>query len=169
MSICPRLGVEVPELTARVARASNPSGTTAMWVRDRLDGRWDDEDFADWYPRDRRPGIRDQRPPAAFQDYLGQHGHDGVCALAWIQKAIMPVACGLWVDTSIARSLVSAGVGGMSSALGSGRLRSRVPLSDLNRHRRLFRLSLAASGPGRRSDRGHDRHRRLRSSLKVII
>ena len=38
MSIRPRLGVEVPELTARVARASNPSGTTAMWVRDRLDG-----------------------------------------------------------------------------------------------------------------------------------
>ena len=38
MSIRPRLGAEVPELTARVARASNPAGTTAMWVRDRLDG-----------------------------------------------------------------------------------------------------------------------------------
>ena len=38
MSVRPRLGVEVPELTARVARASNPAGTTAMWVRDRLDG-----------------------------------------------------------------------------------------------------------------------------------
>ena len=38
MSIRPRLGVEVPELTARVARAGNPAGTTAMWVRDRLDG-----------------------------------------------------------------------------------------------------------------------------------
>ena len=57
MSICPRLGVEVPELTARVARASNPAGTRAMWVRDRLDGLWDDEDFAGWYPRDGRPGI----------------------------------------------------------------------------------------------------------------
>jgi transposase len=57
MSIRPRLGVEVPELTAQVARASNPSGTTAMWVRDRLDGLWDDEDFAGWYPRDGRPGI----------------------------------------------------------------------------------------------------------------
>jgi transposase len=57
MSICPRLGVEVPELTARVARASNPAGTTAMWVRDRLDGLWADEDFAGWYPRDGRPGI----------------------------------------------------------------------------------------------------------------
>src|SRR5580704_13696711 len=57
MSICPRLGVEVPELTAQVARASNPAGTTAMWVRDRLDGLWEDEDFAGWYPRDGRPGI----------------------------------------------------------------------------------------------------------------
>jgi transposase len=57
MSIRPRLGVEVPELTARMARASNPAGTTAMWVRDRLDGLWDDEDFAAWYPRDGRPGI----------------------------------------------------------------------------------------------------------------
>ena len=57
MSIRPRLGVEVPELTAQVARASNPAGTTAMWVRDRLDGLWADEDFAGWYPRDGRPGI----------------------------------------------------------------------------------------------------------------
>ena len=57
MSIRPRLGVEVPELTARVARASNPAGTTAMWVRDRLDGLWEDEDFAGWYPRDGRPGT----------------------------------------------------------------------------------------------------------------
>jgi hypothetical protein len=44
-------------MTARMARASNPAGTTAMWVRDRLDGLWDDEDFAGWYPRDGRPGI----------------------------------------------------------------------------------------------------------------
>jgi transposase len=28
-----------------------------MWVRDRLDGLWEDEDFAGWYPRDGRPGI----------------------------------------------------------------------------------------------------------------
>lgn len=28
-----------------------------MWVRDRLDGLWTDEDFAGWYPRDGRPGI----------------------------------------------------------------------------------------------------------------
>ncbi|MFJ9530802.1 IS1182 family transposase [Streptomyces cyaneofuscatus] len=29
----------------------------AIWVRDRLDGLWCDEDFADWYPRDGRPGL----------------------------------------------------------------------------------------------------------------
>ena len=57
MSIRLRLGVEVPELTAQVARASNPAGTTAMWVRDRLEGLWEDEDFAGWYPRDGRPGT----------------------------------------------------------------------------------------------------------------
>ena len=57
MSIRPRLGVEVPELTARVARASNPAGTTAMWVRDRLDGLWEDEDF-DGIPG---TGVRDSR------------------------------------------------------------------------------------------------------------
>ena len=44
-------------MTAQVARASNPGGTTAMWVRDRLDGLWCDEDFVGWYPRDGRPGL----------------------------------------------------------------------------------------------------------------
>ncbi|MCX5339356.1 transposase [Streptomyces atratus] len=44
-------------MTAQIARASNPAGTTAMWVRDRLDGLWSDEDFAGWYPRDGRPGL----------------------------------------------------------------------------------------------------------------
>jgi transposase len=48
---------EVPELTARMARASNPEGTTAMWVRDRLEGLWGDEDFAHWYSRNGRPGL----------------------------------------------------------------------------------------------------------------
>src|SRR5690348_5893597 len=28
-----------------------------MWVRDRLDGLWCDEDFAGWYPRDGRRGL----------------------------------------------------------------------------------------------------------------
>ncbi|WP_206061936.1 IS1182 family transposase [Nonomuraea basaltis] len=57
MSVRPLCGVEVPALTARMARASNPQGTTAMWVRDHLDGLWRDEDFASWYPRDGRPGL----------------------------------------------------------------------------------------------------------------
>jgi transposase len=57
VSVRPRIGAEVPELTARVARASNPGGTTAMWVRDRLDGLWRDEDFQAWYPRDGSPGL----------------------------------------------------------------------------------------------------------------
>ncbi|MER5363338.1 IS1182 family transposase [Streptomyces sp. NPDC002785] len=57
MSLRPRSGEQVPPLTARIARASNPDGTTAIWVRDRLDGLWRDEDFTDWYPRDGRPGL----------------------------------------------------------------------------------------------------------------
>lgn len=57
LSLRPRSGEHVPSLTARIARASNPVGTTAIWVRDRLDGLWCDEDFADWYPRDGRPGL----------------------------------------------------------------------------------------------------------------
>ncbi|MEU9602520.1 transposase [Streptomyces sp. NPDC048109] len=57
MSLRPRSGEQVPSLTAQVARASNAGGTTAIWVRDRLDGLWCDEDFADWYPRDGRPGL----------------------------------------------------------------------------------------------------------------
>ncbi|WP_405590060.1 transposase [Streptomyces sp. NBC_01190] len=47
----PRSGEQVPSLTARA------SGTTAMWVRDRLDGLRCDGDFADRYPRDGRPGL----------------------------------------------------------------------------------------------------------------
>ncbi|MET7304945.1 transposase [Embleya sp. NPDC005575] len=57
MSLRPRSGEQVPPLTAQIARASNPGGTTAIWVRDRLDGLWCDEDFAGWYPRDGRPGL----------------------------------------------------------------------------------------------------------------
>ena len=53
----PALGAGVPELTARVARASNPAGTTAMWVRDRLNGLWEDEDFAGWDPGGRASGT----------------------------------------------------------------------------------------------------------------
>ncbi|WP_257895387.1 hypothetical protein [Streptomyces anulatus] len=34
-------------------------------MRDRLDGLWCDEDFADWYPRDGRPGL----PPAQLATF----------------------------------------------------------------------------------------------------
>ncbi|RDV53681.1 hypothetical protein DDV98_01920 [Streptomyces sp. IB2014 011-12] len=34
-------GEQVPSPTAQIARASNPGGTTAVWVRDRLDGGHD--------------------------------------------------------------------------------------------------------------------------------
>jgi hypothetical protein len=78
-----RLGVEVPELTARVARASNPAGTTAMWVRDRLDGLRDDEDFAGWYPRDGRPGISPAQlaTVSVLQFLLGQPDRDAAEAV----------------------------------------------------------------------------------------
>ena len=56
MPVRPRLGAGVPALTAQAARAGNPAGTTAMRVRDRLDGLRDDEDFAGWYPRGRAAG-----------------------------------------------------------------------------------------------------------------
>lgn len=52
----PHSGAEIPPLTARVDRAANPKGTTAMWIRDRCDVLWSDEDFTAWYPRDGRPG-----------------------------------------------------------------------------------------------------------------
>lgn len=50
-------GRVIPPLTVRMARASNPRGTAAMWVRDRLDGLFTDDDFADWYPVDGRRGL----------------------------------------------------------------------------------------------------------------
>ncbi|MGW4914248.1 transposase [Streptomyces sp. NPDC004270] len=57
MSLQPRPGAEIPALTVRVARAGNPHGTAAMWIRDVLDGLFSDEDFTAWYPRDGRPGL----------------------------------------------------------------------------------------------------------------
>ncbi|MGW0695959.1 transposase [Streptomyces sp. NPDC002738] len=57
MSLQPRPEAEIPALTVRVARASNPHGTAEMWIRDRLDGLFSDEDFTAWYPRDGRPGL----------------------------------------------------------------------------------------------------------------
>lgn len=57
VSLQPHSGAEIPPLAARVARAASPRGISAMWIRDRLDGLWSDEDFTAWYPRDGRPGL----------------------------------------------------------------------------------------------------------------
>ncbi|WP_371656780.1 MULTISPECIES: transposase [unclassified Streptomyces] len=50
-------GRRIPAETVRVARASNPGGTPAMWMRDRLDEVFVDDDFADWFPADGRRGL----------------------------------------------------------------------------------------------------------------
>jgi hypothetical protein len=55
-------GRVVAPLTVKTARASNPRGTAAMWIRDRLDVLFVDEDFAAWYPSDGRPGLSPARP-----------------------------------------------------------------------------------------------------------
>jgi transposase len=54
-------GRKIPALTVRMARASNPRGTAAMWVRDRLDELFVDDDFADWFPADGRRGLSPAR------------------------------------------------------------------------------------------------------------
>ncbi len=54
-------GRVIPPLTVRMARASNPRGTAAMWVHDRLDGLFADADFADWYPANGRRGLSPAR------------------------------------------------------------------------------------------------------------
>ncbi|MGA5506141.1 hypothetical protein [Streptomyces umbrinus] len=51
-----------------MARASNPRGTAAMWVRDRLDGLFTDADFADWYSADGRRGLSPSRADRAAVD-----------------------------------------------------------------------------------------------------
>ncbi|WP_399171333.1 transposase [Streptomyces sp. TLI_171] len=54
-------GREIPALTVRMARASNPRGTAAMWVRDHLEGLFTDSDFEEWYPAGGRRGLSPAR------------------------------------------------------------------------------------------------------------
>ena len=61
LSVPPRPGEQIPPDRAGCS-ASNPKATTAMRVRNRLDWLWHDEDFADWYPRDGRPGLSPAQP-----------------------------------------------------------------------------------------------------------
>ncbi len=42
---------EIPEMTAKVAHAAFPKGNVAMKIRDTLGTIFDDEQFADMYPR----------------------------------------------------------------------------------------------------------------------
>jgi len=50
-------GARIPVATARAAWAANPKGTSAMWVRDRLNGLFVDTDFVEWFPTDGRQGV----------------------------------------------------------------------------------------------------------------
>lgn len=50
-------GRVIPAETARAAWASDPGGTPAMWVRDRLAGLFTDDDFADWFDADGWRGL----------------------------------------------------------------------------------------------------------------
>lgn len=54
-------GSVIPVETARVAWAASPKGTPAMWVRDRLQDLFVDEDFVGWFPADGRPGVSPAR------------------------------------------------------------------------------------------------------------
>ncbi|MER5986984.1 transposase [Streptomyces sp. NPDC001787] len=115
----PRPGEHVPPLTAQVARASNPVGTTAIWVRDRLDGLWHDEDFVDWYPRDGHLALS----PAQLAT---------VCVLQFLlgpsdRRTAEAVRCRIDVKYAVAMEL--DGPGFQHSALID--LRDRFPLRHL--------------------------------------
>lgn len=68
-------GRAIPALTVRMAQASNPQGTAAMWVRDRLDELF--EDFTDWCPA---AGWWDLIEDALLDD--GVATDDGLAGLA---------------------------------------------------------------------------------------
>ena len=57
MSLKPRLVPDVPELTARVARAAFPKGNPYLRLRDALGPVFRDADFADLYPRRGQPAL----------------------------------------------------------------------------------------------------------------
>ena len=57
MSLKPRLVPDVPEQTARVARAAFPKGNPYLRLRDELGPVFRDGDFADLYPRRGQPAL----------------------------------------------------------------------------------------------------------------
>lgn len=57
MTLFPQAIGPIPEETRRIARAANPKGTLAMWLRDELGAVYTDEEFADLYPERGQPGL----------------------------------------------------------------------------------------------------------------
>ena len=57
MSLRARSYQRIPTRTVVTAWAACPKGTPAMLMRDRLDVVFEDEEFADLYPKDGRPGL----------------------------------------------------------------------------------------------------------------
>lgn len=57
MTLFPQAIGPIPAETARIARAANPKGTLAMWLRDELGTIYTDEDFADLYPERGQPAL----------------------------------------------------------------------------------------------------------------
>ena len=57
MSMYPQALGPIPAETARIARAANPKGTLAMWLRDELGAIYTDADFGDLYPVRGQPAL----------------------------------------------------------------------------------------------------------------
>ncbi len=57
MTMFPQAIGAIPAETARIARAANPKGTLAMWLRDELGAIYTDEEFADLYPERGQPAL----------------------------------------------------------------------------------------------------------------
>ncbi|MCX5536551.1 IS1182 family transposase [Streptomyces sp. NBC_00006] len=57
MSLRARSYQRIPTRTVLTAWAACPKGTPAMLIRDRLDVVFEDEEFADLFPKDGRPGL----------------------------------------------------------------------------------------------------------------
>src|SRR6266487_4764346 len=57
MTMFPQPIGPIPEETRRIARAANPKGTLAIWLRDELGTIYTDEDFSDLYPERSQPSL----------------------------------------------------------------------------------------------------------------
>ena len=96
MTMFPQAIGPIPAETARIARAANPKGTLAMWLRDGLGAIYTDEEFADLYPERGQPALAPWR--LAVVTRLAIRGRlDG------------PTSCG--GRARAARLEISAGVG----------------------------------------------------------